>query len=256
MKGRQVSRIAPDGSVSVFANTGGGPNGSNFGPDGHLYVCNNGGFPGPDKEPGRIERIAPDGSIEVLIREVDGQPLNSPNDLGFDEHGNFYFTDPIWRTAPDDTPPGSIYFHDTEGTTHRLHTGFGFPNGIGVSPDGKTLIVCESLTYKLHAFDIHEPGVLGEPREFGDLGDGAHPDGFAFDAEILFLATRLGYRIGELPVPWFDSLPSRVDAIRHSVQMLKDVLRVRLLAASGAYETVSSTTPHREPEEMPRSDAK
>ncbi len=198
MKGRQVSRIAPDGAVSVFANTGGGPNGSNFGPDGHLYVCNNGGFPGPDKEPGRIERIAPDGAIEVLIREVDGQPLNSPNDVGFDEHGNFYFTDPTWRTTRDSKPPGSIYFHDTEGTTHRLHTGFGFPNGIGVSPDGKTLIVCESLTYKLHAFDIHEPGVLGEPREFGDLGDGAHPDGFAFDADGNVLCC--GFESGQIHV--------------------------------------------------------
>lgn len=68
----------------------------------------------------------------------------------------------------------------------------------------------------------------------------ARVDGFAFDAEILFLAKRLGYRVGELPVPWFDSVPSRVHAIWHSAQMLKDMLRIRLFAATGAYDAPPS----------------
>ena len=38
IQGGQISRIAPDGTVEVFANTGGGPNGAAFGPDGDLYV--------------------------------------------------------------------------------------------------------------------------------------------------------------------------------------------------------------------------
>ena len=185
--GGQVSKIAADGAVSVFAKTGGGPNGSNFGPDGNLYVCNNGGFPSPDRErePGRIECITPDGQVSVLISEIDGQPLASPNDLGFDEHGNFYYTDPVWGAGGVEGAPsaGSVCFRGANGEDRRLHTGFAFPNGIGVSPDGKTLIVCESMTFKLQAFEILEPGVLGEPREFGFLGEGAIPDGFAFDAE-------------------------------------------------------------------------
>ena len=201
IQGGQVSKIASDGSVSVFAKTGGGPNGANFGPDGQLYVCNNGGFPGSDREPGRVERIAPDGRVTVLIREVDGEPLNSPNDLGFDEYGNFYFTDPVFGAAGvelDGAPAGNICFHDTSGRTRRLHTGFAFPNGIGVSPDGRTLIVCESMTFKLHAFDILEPGVLGEPREFGFLGDGAIPDGFAFDVDGNILCC--GFASGQIHV--------------------------------------------------------
>jgi dolichyl-phosphate beta-glucosyltransferase len=67
------------------------------------------------------------------------------------------------------------------------------------------------------------------------LFEAARIDGFAFDAEILFLAFRLGYRVAEIPVPWFNSLPSRVDPLRHSAQMLRDLLRIRLLAARGAY---------------------
>ena len=186
IQGGQVSRVDAQGNRSVFATTGGGPNGSNFGPDGNLYVCNNGGFPRPDNpaEPGRVERIFPDGRVDVLITEVDGKALASPNDLAFDEHGNFYFTNPVFGSSGlDSPPPGSVCFSDLDGNARELHHGLLFPNGIGVMPDGQTLIVAESTTFKLHAFEIVEPGVLGEARLFGDLGDGAVPDGFAFDAD-------------------------------------------------------------------------
>ncbi len=39
-----LSRILPDGTISVVAETGGGPNGAAIGPDGYCYICNNGGF--------------------------------------------------------------------------------------------------------------------------------------------------------------------------------------------------------------------
>ena len=65
-------------------------------------------------------------------------------------------------------------------------------------------------------------------------------DGFAFDAEILFLAGRFGYRVGELPVSWFDSVPSRVHALWHSGQMLKDLFRIRLFDLTGAYESAKA----------------
>lgn len=201
IQGGQVSKIAPDGTVSVFARTGGGPNGSAFGPDGNLYVCNNGGFPTPgvEREPGRVERITPDGEVSVLIREIDGQPLASPNDLAFDSRGNFYFTDPVWGArGVQDPPPGNVCVSDLERHAHRLHVGLRFPNGIGVSADERTLIVCESLTWKLHAFDILEPGVVSEPREFADLGEGAIPDGFAFDEDGNVLCC--GFQSGKVHV--------------------------------------------------------
>ena len=66
----------------------------------------------------------------------------------------------------------------------------------------------------------------------------ARVDGFAFDAEILYLAKRFGYRVSELPVPWSDSIPSRVHAVWHSLQMLKELMKIRLLGATGAYESV------------------
>lgn len=69
------------------------------------------------------------------------------------------------------------------------------------------------------------------------LFEASRIDGFAFDGEILFLAARFGYRVAEIPVPWFNSLPSRVDPIRHSLQMLRDVARIRLFAWRGAYDS-------------------
>jgi gluconolactonase len=51
-----VSRVTPDGDVAVIADLGGGPNGLALGPDGALYVCNNGGFEWHE-EPGMLRPI-------------------------------------------------------------------------------------------------------------------------------------------------------------------------------------------------------
>jgi gluconolactonase len=191
----RITRIPPDEEPRVFAENGGGPNGSNFGPDGHLYVCNCGGFPGPDRQSGRIERVTPKGKVEVILTEIDGVALASPNDLGFDAFGNIYFTDPIWGEV---APPGHVCFLSTDGHGRRLHTGLFFPNGIAVTPDGQQLIVCESQTSKLQIFDILEPGVLSAPREFAKLSHGAAPDGFAFDDQGNLLCC--GYGSGKVQV--------------------------------------------------------
>ncbi len=103
------------GRKSIIATPGGGPNGAAFGPDGHLYICNNGGFSWktvdgrlfPTGQPddysgGRIERINIDtGKVEVLYTHCGGYPLKGPNDIVFDRHGGFYFTDLGKRRARD-----------------------------------------------------------------------------------------------------------------------------------------------------------
>jgi gluconolactonase len=68
IRNNRCSRVAPDGKVSLFSATGGGPNGLAVGPDGALYLCNNGGSryveghsmgvaPHPDYKHGFIQRL-------------------------------------------------------------------------------------------------------------------------------------------------------------------------------------------------------
>jgi gluconolactonase len=187
--GQHVTRVDRDGSTSVFAETGGGPNGCAFGPDGHLWVCNNGGrWPedvastaGVGRGPhgnGSIQRIDPDGKVDTVLTEVDGQQLNAPNDCAFDPDGGLWFTDPAWSGAP-----GSICHLAADGTARRAHLGLSFPNGIGVTDDGRFLVVCESMTGMMLSFRIDGPGRFGDPKPNGSIGRRSVPDGFCFDSE-------------------------------------------------------------------------
>lgn len=183
MAGMRVLRVAADGTVATMAENGGCPNGMALAPDGTFIICNNGGF-GEGREAPRMERMHPDGRLEVLFDAVDGEPVNALNDITFDEHGNFYCTDP--QFPADGTvythicPPADVIFGRADGTLRRLGLSIRFPNGIAISPDGSTLIVAETQTRQLHAYAIHEPGVLGPARLFGELPTG-YPDGMAYD---------------------------------------------------------------------------
>jgi gluconolactonase len=168
-----LSRIR-NGQREVVAQLGGGPNGAAIGPDGRCYVCNNGGFrwsernerllpnvTADDYTGGRIEAVdLATGRVEVLYRRCDDTKLNGPNDIVFDAHGGFWFTDHghAHRRTRD---RGAVYYAQPDGSGIReaifpMET----PNGIGLSPDGETLYVSESITARLWAFDITGPGTV------------------------------------------------------------------------------------------------
>lgn len=175
IEARRITRIAPDGAKSTIATVTGAPNGLALGPGGMLYVCNNGGFswheePGmlrptgqsPDYSGGRIERVDPaTGAVETLIRAVDGRPLRGPNDLMFDGHGGFWFSD-LGKVRARDRDHGGAYWASADGAqvTEAAFPVFGGANGIGISPDGRTLYVAETETGRLWAWDIEAPGRL------------------------------------------------------------------------------------------------
>jgi gluconolactonase len=185
--GQRIGRLEDDGSVGTYADTGGGPNGCAFGPDGSLWVCNNGGsWPNvPSTEgrgkgpngPGHLQRIWPDGRVETVLTEIDGKPLAGPNDLAFDAEGGLWFTDPQWGGEA-----ASVCYLGPDGTSTRAFTGVSFPNGIGVTDDGRFVIVCESMTGNLLGFRIESPGRLGSPKANGNIGRRSIPDGYCFDS--------------------------------------------------------------------------
>ena len=179
----RVTRINARGVKSTIATPGGGPNGAAMGPDGKLYICNSGGFAwetvdgglvpvrqADDYSGGRIERIDIDtGKVDVLYTHCDGHPLKGPNDIVFDRHGGFYFTD-HGKQRPRDIDNGGLYYAKVDGSLIReLVYPMIMPNGVGLSPLEDTVYVAETRTGHLWAFDIVSPGVirLQPPHENG-----------------------------------------------------------------------------------------
>lgn len=171
--GGQITRVTRDGTKQVVAKPGGGPNGLAVGPDGALYLCNNGGFkwaeidgmriPGnaaADYTTGRIERIdLSTGKVERLYDSYDGHRLSGPNDIVFDAHGGFWFTD-LGKHFDHHTDHGGLYYATPDGKTlKRVVHGPDF-NGVGLSPDGKTVYAAVCSRCYILAFDISGPGEI------------------------------------------------------------------------------------------------
>ncbi len=155
-----------------------------FGPDGCLYVTDEGQL--------AIIRVSPSGEQEKFISEYEGKPINGPNDLCFDTEGNLFFTDP-WGSSLEN-PIGAVYGYNWEtGDLQQFHSGLAFPNGILVR-DGR-VYAAETLTNIIWAYDVVGPGQAENPVEFCRLPDLKlkilnGPDGMAFDEEgNIYVAT-------------------------------------------------------------------
>lgn len=170
--GAAVTRVAVDGTKSPIGNAGGGPNGLATGPDGALYVCNNGGNeyaqggflstgPSRDYKGGYIQRIDPQtGATQILYRECNGHRLSAPNDIVFDRQGGFYFTD-LGKRRARDRDHGGLYYALPDGSKIvELVYPMLSPNGVGLSPDEKTLYVADTESSRLFAYGIISPGIL------------------------------------------------------------------------------------------------
>ena len=179
-----LTRVAPDGKQTIVAKTGGGPNGAALGPDGHVYVCNNGGFewhdvggltvPGnqpADYSGGRIQRVdLGTGRVEDLYTECDGRPLRGPNDIVFDTTGGFWFTDHGKLRERDRDRTGVFYARADGSRIREVIFPLDGPNGIGLSPDERRLYVAETWTGRVWSFELEAPGEVVTAFGFGPGG--------------------------------------------------------------------------------------
>ncbi|MGB7405823.1 MAG: SMP-30/gluconolactonase/LRE family protein [Pacificimonas sp.] len=174
----RITRVAPDGTKTTVAEPGGGPNGLAIGPDGALYCCNNGGFewesdqnglliPGKaaaDYSGGRIERIDIEtGEVTTLYTECDGHKFSGPNDIVFEAPdanggaGGFWFTD-LGKVRDHGHDHGGLYWAKADGSEVKRAAYGPNMNGVGLSPDGKTVYTALTNERLLLSFNIIGPG--------------------------------------------------------------------------------------------------
>jgi gluconolactonase len=142
----------------------------------------------------------------TLADRWEGQRLNSPNDLVFHPNGDLYFTDPPYGldgvndSKAKELPFNGVYRLEPNGKLTLLTKDLAFPNGIGISPDGRTLYVAVSDGAKplWMAYDIQPDGSIARGRVFFDpaplVGQGrvGAPDGLKVDRNGNLFATGPG----------------------------------------------------------------
>jgi sugar lactone lactonase YvrE len=122
----------------------------------------------------KLRRYEPDGSITVLAEQT-------ANEIVVDARGNIYLNGADFDFAGGEAPkPGWIKLVTPDGQVREVAGDIEFPNGMLLTPDGKTLVISESFAGRLTAFDVEPDGGLSNRRVFAEnLG----PDGICFDAD-------------------------------------------------------------------------
>ncbi|GGA94129.1 lactonase drp35 [Brucella endophytica] len=207
--GGTVFRLTPDRQLSSFVpNPQLRPAGLAVGRNGRIYMAELGDF----KSRGSVVTTAPDGSdVQTIVSRDDGF---LPDDLVFNKDGGFYFTD---FKGGSSTPSGGVYY---------LGPGGGKPvpvvpdlriaNGIGLSPDGKTLWVTELAGGQLHRISLADATTIapfGSSVVYNFVGGG--PDSIRVDADgnvyvamygqgRIMVFNPLGFPIGQYLLPGRD----------------------------------------------------
>jgi gluconolactonase len=168
-----LRRLSPAGHLSIVAKLGDGPNGCAIGPDGAAYVTNNGGLDFTRAANGRlavggvpagyrsgsIQRVdLRTGQVSTLYTHCQDVPLKGPNDLVFDGSGNIWFTD-TGKIRARDRDQGGLYWCRPDGSEIReIMFPLNAPNGVALSPGGKTLLVALQDKRQIVGYDILGPG--------------------------------------------------------------------------------------------------
>ncbi len=191
--------LKPSGYTGTVARTGEpGSNGLLLEPESkRLVLCQHG-----DR---RVARLDGEGKFTTLVDRYEGKRFNSPNDGVYKSNGDLYFTDPPYGLMKKNDDPAKelpfngVYRLKKDGTVTLLTKELTYPNGIGLSPDEKTLYVAVSDPQKAiwMAYDVQTDGTIKNGRVFFDATKsvGAKkglPDGLKVDKAGNIFATGPG----------------------------------------------------------------
>ena len=172
---KRVMARTMDGTVDIVTTVPGTPGGLGFMPDGTPVVVSQEDF--------RLLKIGDAGEL-TEIADLSRYCRGCANDLLVDPHGRCYVGHhgfDFFGGAPLAT--ASVLLINTDGQVQEVADDMTFPNGMALSPDGKTLIVAESFANRLAAFDVAEDGTLSKRRIWAQLGKQWTPDGICLDSE-------------------------------------------------------------------------
>ncbi len=170
----QVIRVDIEGRTHVVVEVPKQPSGLGWLPDGRLLVVSM-----LDR---KLMRLDPTGLVEVA--DLSQLADFHCNDMVVDAKGRAYvgnfgfdlFTQPVLPK------PTVLVKVDPDGVVSVAADDMHFPNGMVITPDGKTMIIGETFARRLTAFDIAADGSLSNRRAWAELGKIA-PDGICLDAE-------------------------------------------------------------------------
>jgi gluconolactonase len=182
--GNRIMQFDPmTGKTIEYRNPSGRANGLKFDAQARLVACE-GANTGGNR---RISITEKDGTVRTLADKWNGKRFNSPNDLAIDRKGRVYFSDPRYvGDEKREIDTESVYRVDPDGTVTQLNTGVSKPNGMLISPDGKTLYVADSNpngNQHLVALPLNDDGTVGAKKLLHDFGKGRGIDGMCCDAK-------------------------------------------------------------------------
>jgi len=154
---------------------------------GRLLVCE-----GASRQ---LTRTELDGTVTVLAHTYQGKQLNAPNDVVVAADGSIYFSDPFWghlfenpsgervRLEDRELPFAAVFRLGPDGELTPAADDFEVPNGLALSPDGRTLYIDDSRRRHIRAFDVRADGSLANGRVFATLEapERGAPDGMKVD---------------------------------------------------------------------------
>lgn len=136
----------------------------------------------------RVTRTEANGDITIVADAYEGRRLNRPNDVTVDSAGVVYFTDPAYLlptpTEKLEQPP-AVYRVAPCQAIERLADDMGFPNGLALSPDERTLYVADSDNMEMRIIDLDTKAGSGKSRPFArmDTDQPGVPDGIKVDVD-------------------------------------------------------------------------
>jgi len=190
--GNRIMKFDPKtGKTTTFRDPSGRSNGMKFDTLGRLIVCE-GANTGGNR---RISITEKDGTVKTLADKWDGKRFNSPNDLTLDSKGRIYFSDPRYvGNEKRELENESVYRIDTDGKVTLVVKDVTKPNGLVISPDGKTLYVAESnsdpkLPRQLLSYSLNADGTVGAKKVLYDFGKERGIDGMTATTDGMIVAT-------------------------------------------------------------------